>query len=184
MSTTRWALLVGPKHLGSPVVRPLAARLTTLGLRVAGFVQSREGEAGGERITLERLGKGDVCPVARSATRSPAPGEELHCELVFDAGAFAQARAWVEADAPGADLVIVDCAGKLEASGRGHHATIVELLAGSVLPLLVVREDHLFAVMEAFRLDDEPVAMLGLPCADGDLDGFATALRRVVTMVS
>lgn len=182
MATTRWALLVGSKQLGSPAARRLARLLPSAGVRVAGFLQSRQGEAGEEQITLERLGKGDVCAVARSAKRAPVPGEELHCELVFDAAAFEQARRWVEADAPAADVVVVDCAGKLEANGRGHHATIAELLCGAALPLLVIREDHLFAVMEAFQLDDEPVAMLNLPCSEAELDGFVAALRSAVAL--
>jgi nucleoside-triphosphatase THEP1 len=184
MPTARWSLLVGPKHLGSPVARRIAERLPAAGLRVAGFVQARQGEPGEEQYRIERLGTGERCAVARSAARAAAPGEVLHCDLVFDPAAFARAHAWVEADAAGADVVIVDCVGKLEVNGGGHHATVAELLRGPALPLLVVREDHLLAVMETFHLEEEPVAVLELSSAEADLDGFVAALQRAIAPVS
>lgn len=180
MATARWALLVGPKGgVRSSTARRLAARLSAAGLRVAGFVQEGEGEGGQERISLRRLGHRDRCTVARPGGAAASPAEDVHCERVFALAAFDEARAWAEADAPGADVVVVDAAGKLEAGGRGHHPAIAALLPGRALPILSVRDEHLFAIMEAFRLE-EPAAVLTAPCTDAELEGFVAAVRKLV----
>jgi nucleoside-triphosphatase THEP1 len=113
----------------------------------------------GQRVGYRalRIGGGGEIGVARPPTASRAGSEEEYCSYLFDAAAFATARGWIEEAATTAQVVIVDEVSKLEVAGRGHHDAVRSALAGRALPLLGVRGDQLFGVMERFGLP-EPLA--------------------------
>ncbi|MCC6522835.1 MAG: DUF2478 domain-containing protein [Polyangiaceae bacterium] len=172
----RWALLAvargsGKTALAAEVAHALVAR----GVRVAGVLQEpvlgEDGARVGYRVV--RIGQGESLRLARLGAE-PGAGEESFCSFLFDGEAFARAGAWLRADAPRADVVFVDEVSKLEVAGRGHHDAVVALLVGPALPLLAVRADQLFAVMERFGLGEPEAACEGTdPEA---LDAFAAAL--------
>ncbi|MFN8544630.1 MAG: nucleoside-triphosphatase [Candidatus Binatia bacterium] len=173
---TRWALLIGGKDTDkSAAALRVAGALTARGVTVAGVVQQAI-EEDGERVAyrLCRLGRADAALVARRAVAPRSEHEEAFCSFVFDTTAFTAARRWLAEDAVGARVVLIDDVSKLEAAGRGHHDAIRAALDRDALPVLVVRADQLFAIMERFGLD-EPLAVLDL-AGDGTVDGFADAV--------
>jgi nucleoside-triphosphatase THEP1 len=175
---TCWALVSGPRGAErSDLARRVAAGLAAAGLRVAGFVQRSTHEGRDVRdIVLERVGRADAVALAL-AGRTARAGEEEFCSLAFDLAGFAQARGWLEADAPGADVLVLDDVARLEAAGRGHHDAVRAALAASdARPVVLsVRADQLLAVLDRFRLPD-PVA--ALECA-ADNDAVAAFVRQV-----
>ncbi len=156
-----WALVVGASGAARrSLVDRLARRLAERGLVVAGAVQEAVIE-GGERAgyVARRLGGDERCPIARHSTAAPGPSEEAYCSFLFDATGFSAARRWLAEDGARADVLFIDEVSRFEAAGRGHHDAIRAALAGRALPILSVRADQLFAVIERFDLD-EPVASL------------------------
>lgn len=159
---SRWALVAGARG-GEKTARVRAAveALRARGVALGGFVQDPIDE-GDARVAYEvrRLTTGERVRMARPQGAAPAAREEEFCSMVFDGDAFDRARAWLEADAAAATVLVVDEVSKLEAAGRGHARAIERALASDkVIALLCVRADQLFAVVERFGLAD-PIATL------------------------
>lgn len=171
-----WALVVAPRGgRRSGAAREVAAALAARGLRVGGFTQrTLEHEDGSKEFELVRAGTGATVPLAR-ADRRAAPAEGGGCSVVFEAGAFATARAWIDADAATSDVLVVDGIGKLELAGEGHRATIGRALAAAPIVVLAIRDDQLVYALEALGLD-EPVASYTAGEGAGALSAFATAV--------
>ncbi len=173
---SKWALVSGTKGTGkSRAVNHAAEALAARGVAIAGFVQDAI-EVDGERVgyQLRRLGRPDTRVLARKNATPRGPEEEAYCSYVFDLGAFGEARAWLAADAPAARVVFVDEVSRLEIEGRGHHAAILDALAGDALVVLSVQAAQVFGVLERFGLD-EPAAALET-AEGGDLSAFVDAL--------
>ncbi|MBI5531068.1 MAG: DUF2478 domain-containing protein [Deltaproteobacteria bacterium] len=172
----RWALLVGPKGSGkSQDALEIVAQLREHGLRVEGFVQvgwTDELERKGH--DLMRLGSGDKIHLSRPGS-TEKPGEEAFCSFVFHQAAFGVARDWTMQDAVGADVVVVDEVSKLESAGKGHHDAIAWALERADIKVVMtcVRGDQLFYVMEKFKLEEEPFAMLEVPADNEAKMAFA-----------
>lgn len=174
-----WAALLGEKGSGkSAVAAEIIDTLERAGLRVRGFLQHTDtDERGRQGFAIVRLGSADRVALAREGLPE-RPGTEAFCSFTFHTDAFARARAWLEADAPGADVLVVDEASKLEAAGRGHAGAIAAALGAPALTLLCVRADQLFGIMERFALD-EPQAQLEVPCEPAARAAFAAAVTAV-----
>lgn len=174
----RWALISGTKGTGkSRTTTRLAAALGARGIAVAGFAQEAievDGERQGYR--LRRLGNDDERVVARRSSTPRGPHEEAFCSFVFDNAAFDGARAWLEADAPAADVLLLDEVSKLEIAGKGHHDAVVAALGSGKLVVLSVQAAQLFGVLERFALG-EPVASLE---TGEDEDAFVEAVASAV----
>jgi nucleoside-triphosphatase THEP1 len=177
----RWALLTGPKGSGkSNDALDLVSRLNARGLHVAGFVQV------GWSDELDRKGHDLLRIKDRSRLHLSRPGslegkgEEAFCSFVFNQGAFDTARGWVQQDAPGAHVVIFDEVSKLEAAGKGHHDAIAWAMARDDVSVVLtcVRADQLFYVMEKFKLEEEPFAMIEVPCDEQAKAEFARQLAQ------
>jgi len=179
----RWALLVGPKGTRKYLLAAdLAGALTARGISVRGIIQEEiqdqeEDACVGYRV--RRLGTEERLLLARRGATAREPSEEPFCSFVFDRRVFSLATRWVEQDAPGAEVVIIDEVSKLEAAGGGHHDAVLRALAGPPFVVLSVRAEELFSVMERFALD-EPTAVLDAadPTALASfVDAIATAAR-------
>jgi nucleoside-triphosphatase THEP1 len=172
----RWALLVGPKGSGkSNSALEIVERVRAHGLRVEGFVQvgwtddlERKGH------DLHSLRDGERVQLSRPGSEEKA-GEEAFCSFVFNQAAFGVARSWIFRDAPGADVVVVDEVSKLEAAGKGHHDGLCWVMgrADVKVVLTCVRADQLFYVMEKFKLEEEPFAMIEVPADGASIEAFA-----------
>lgn len=177
----RWALLLGPKGSGkSNDALDVIAKLRARGLSAAGFVQV------GWTDTLERRGHdlmrvrdGSRMHLARPGTQE-GQGEEAFCSFVFTQAAFDTAREWVTRDGPGSDVVVFDEVSKLEAAGKGHHEAIAWAMGRPDVSVVLtcVRADQLFYVMEKFQLQEEPFAMLEVPCDEEAKAAFAEAIAQ------
>jgi nucleoside-triphosphatase THEP1 len=171
-----WALVVaGRGGKRSRVARDVALALAARGLRVGGFTQrTEEHEDGGKTFELVPAAGGAAVLLARADKRA-APAEGGGCSVVFEPAAFEAARRWIDADAPGCDVVVLDGIGKLELAGEGHRAAITRALEAARLVVLAVRDDQLVYAVDALGLE-EPVAAY----ADGDgpasLEAFVTAV--------
>jgi nucleoside-triphosphatase THEP1 len=155
-----WAPLVGGKgDRAAGVPLAVARALRERGLRVAGFVQEAivEGESASATASGASAATSRSSSPARAARRATA--RRPFCSMLFDARGFEAARRWLDEDAPGADVILLDEASKLEVAGRGHHDAIRAALAGPALVVLGVRADQLFGIMERFGLGD-PVGSL------------------------
>jgi nucleoside-triphosphatase THEP1 len=175
----RWALIECERSKPkSEFALELSRALAGKGLRVGGFAQpERRDERGEKGYELVRLSTGEREELARGGVAA-RPGEEAVCDFAFRQGAFDLARRWIEADA-GADVLILDGIGKLEAAGRGHAASLRRALELSPPARVVVaaRPSQLFYLVERFGLE-EPIASLRLPAAEGERADFARALAR------
>jgi excisionase family DNA binding protein len=150
------------------VLGHLAADLTRLGLRVAGFVRvPRRGRGGVQGYDLKRLGRPGRVPLAR---REAASGGSSYARFAFRAGAFRTAAGWLKSDGAHADVLVIDGAGALEAGGGGHLATLVWACrrVGRTAVVLCVREDHLPTILQ--RLGRTMAGVLRLSLADGQDD--------------
>jgi nucleoside-triphosphatase THEP1 len=161
----RWALLAAAKgeartkRLLDVIVR-LRARGFTLGGVVQESLLAPDGEGGREGYVAHALADDVRIPLARRARGSDeGTGAHLVCSLAFEADALAQVRAWIDRDRHACAVVVIDEVSKLEVAHAGHHDAIVAALCGPALPLLSVRADQLFAVMDRFGLQ-APVAAL------------------------
>ncbi len=129
----RVILLSGPKFSGkSRFVEKLARELAAEGLRISGFFQRGVFDEAGKKIGY------DLVEVAGGTSRSLARISEDGDRWVFDDDAFAPAAAGID---PDADLLIIDEAGPLELSGKGHRQTLELALGGRGPILLSVREE-------------------------------------------
>ncbi len=175
-----YALVIGTRAtskstLASQVVSALSAR----GWRVAGFTQ-RTCEEGPGRKTVEVVRIRDQSAV-RIGRTAPAPGDAAAvCAFGFEVDGFVEARRWVEADAAGADVLVLDGLGKLELGGGGHRGAIDHALRSGALVVLAVREENLVYALEALGLE-EPVASYGASADAAELDRFVDAVGRAVT---
>lgn len=175
----RWALIECERSKPkSEFALELARVLAGRGLRVGGFAQPQRLDERGEKgYELVRLSTGERAVLARGGTAAQA-GEEAVCDFAFRQGVFDLARRWIEEDA-GADVLILDGIGKLEAAGRGHAASLRRALElpPATRVVLATRPSQLFYVVERFGLG-EPIASLGLPAVEAERAAFAGALAR------
>lgn len=153
-------------------LRDVAARLAARNLRVIGVVQQPKDAADRHRCDMDLI---DIITGRRHAISQNLGRESKGCRL--DGAAIEAAVAMVEADlaAHGADLVIINRFGKLEALGRGFHPLITKALEHDI-PVLVGVNDLNRPAFEAFAQ--------GLAAELPDLPGAALAwaepfLRRI-----
>lgn len=173
MTRAPWALVsTPPREPKTARVRRIVDELGARGLRVAGFVQQRLPDAP-RSYELVRLGADDRAPVARRGT-TPGPEEEPFCNCVFRPDGFTAARAWLDADLPDGDVVVLDEISRLEATGGGHAAAVEAALARAPVVVLSVRADRLAALMERFGLP-EPIATVE---ADDDVPALVAAVAE------
>jgi len=170
-----YALVIGGKAvskstLAGQIVRGLAAR----GLRVAGFTQRTFEEGPGRKaVEVVRIHDGSAVRLGRT---SAEPGDAAAvCSFAFEAQGFAEVRRWIEADAAGADVIVLDGMGKLELGGGGHRGAIEYALRAGPPVILAVREDNLVYALDALALD-EPVASYGTSEDAGAFDRFLDAV--------
>ena len=177
---SRWALVAGAKgDTRTKRLLEVIARLRARGVTVGGVVQepiaALDGQGGREGYMARSLLDDARIPLARR-TRASDGGVSAHlvCSLAFEADALAQVRAWIDRDRAARSVVVIDEVSKLEVNRGGHHDAIVYALCGPALPLLSVRADQLFAVMERFGLEAPVAAMEGE--AESDLARFVEEL--------
>lgn len=176
-----WALVVAAKGgRRSRAAREIAEALSAGGLRVGGFVQRTDEVApGATAIAVVRLRDGRERALASPAAQ--VPGADAACSLAFDPAGFAAARAWVEEDAAGSEVLVLDAIGKLELSGEGHRAAVAAALGCGRPVVLAVRDDQLVYAVEAFGLG-EPLAAYadgeGAAARDAFVAALITAARR------
>lgn len=179
----RWALISGVDS-SETVACALQAvdALRNAGVRAAGFVQVRfRDEEGRKLYDVMRLQTGERLPLAKPAPPAKTP-EEAGCSLVFCEGSFDVARRWLEEDAPGAKVLVVDNIGKTELEGKGNAAALAWALGrpDDVVVLFCTRRSQLSQVFERFPLGDAMVAGLELPASAGEIDAFKAALIQSV----
>jgi nucleoside-triphosphatase THEP1 len=167
-------VIAGKGGRRSHAARDVAAALAARGLRVGGFTQRTvEAEGGAKTIDLVHLPDGATVPLARSATAQDAAA----CTLAFDRSGSEQARAWVEADGPASDVLVVDGFGKLELGGEGNRAAVARALASGRLVVLAVRDDQLVYALETLGLE-EPVAAYTDGSSAAALEAFVADVAR------
>jgi hypothetical protein len=155
------ALVYGAPDEADHLLREFVQELTGSGYRVVGLIQTRLGD-GGAAVTV--LPTGETIPLARrgspSCSSPPAP-----CDL---AEAAARIDPLIES---GADLVIINRFGKLEAEGSGLIDEIRRAL-GFDIPVLVAVSEFRFAEWLSF------CGGMGvkLPCRKGSLQGWWKAM--------
>jgi nucleoside-triphosphatase THEP1 len=173
-------VIAGKGGTRSRAARKIVDALVARGIRVGGFVQrTLEVGPGGKVVELVRLRDGCTLPLARTGPAEGAGADTAGCSLAFDPAVFEAARRWIEADAPGAEVLVLDGLGKLELGGEGHRAAIAHALATAPLVLLAVRDDQLVYALEALRLG-EPIAAYTEGDGAAALDAFVTDLERTV----
>jgi nucleoside-triphosphatase THEP1 len=175
----RWALISGVDS-SETVACALEAvdALRKAGVRTAGFVQVRFRDGEGRKLyDVMRLTTGARLPLAIPAPPPKTP-EEAGCSLVFRNDSFDIARRWLEEDAPGAKVLVVDNIGKTELEGKGNAAALAWALErpDDVVVLFCTRRNQLSQVFERFSLSDAMVAGLELPAAASEIDAFKAAL--------
>lgn len=156
-------------------------RLDSSGVRTAGFVQRKSrNERGEKRYDLERLHSPDRAVLAIDGVAAKGPNEEFFCSMAVHNDGFVAAGRWIEEDAAGADVLLIDEISKLETAGKGHAATFQRVLQrDDALVLFCVRASELFYVLERFALPDETmVAAIELPATDEVVGGFVDALEK------
>ena len=161
------------------MLREAIAALDRSGLTVKGVLQEpvfEEGTRVGE--TIVRMGTEERVLIARVASAASRPSEALFCGRVFDLDTFRRARHWLEDDAAGAEVVVIDDVSKLEVSGSGHFDAVGDAMARSKVVVLSIRGDQLFAALERFALA-EPVAVL-----DDDTSQDVAVFARAVALAA
>lgn len=121
----------------------VAARLSALGLRLAGAVQHNLETVAGHRCHMELhlLGCGQVVRISQELGPHATA-----CRL--DAGAFAQAVGLAERDlAQGADVLIVNKFAQQEADGRGWRPVIAAAVVNALPVLIAVKTEALPAFL-------------------------------------
>ena len=171
-------LVTGGKHCGkTTLVADFIKSVSGQGLRIAGILATglwRDNLRAG--FDLVDLSDGRTCPLARRR-HHPDP----HHHLMFDfleAGIRAGARALAPRQCRGADMVVVDEVGKLEARGDGWAPHIKALLTiDPPLFILIVRLDCLPRICDRFGVHDAPVIDATQPHAP---DHLRAAAERVL----
>jgi nucleoside-triphosphatase THEP1 len=178
----RWALISGESGVENAACALKALqRLRAKGVRIAGFVQHKtRNERGEKRYHLERLLTGERAILAVDGVAAKGPTEEFFCSMAFHNDAFDAARRWVEEDAAGADLLLLDGISKLEVSGKGHCATLEHALRlDEPVVFMCVRASQLSYVIERFALADaDMVAALEPPADDAAFDAFVCDVKE------
>jgi len=178
---SRWALISAESGTESATLAlSVVGRLEASGVRTAGFVQRKSrNERGEKRYDLERLHRPDRAVLAIDGVAAKGPNEEFFCSMAVHNDGFAAAGRWLEEDAAGADVLLIDEISKLETAGRGHSATFQRARQrDEALVLFCVRASELFYVLERFALPEEAmVAAIELPADDVVVDGFVDALK-------
>ena len=149
-------VIAGKGGKRSLLAREVADAIAGRGLRVGGFTQRMlEPATGVKTIEIVRIRDGRSVTLARS---TPDPGgDPSACSFAFDRAALDEASRWIDADAPQADVLVLDGLGKLELGGEGHRATLDRAVASATVVVLAVRDDQLVYALEALGLG-EPVA--------------------------
>jgi oligoribonuclease len=180
----RWALIAGPKN--SPKTDhalALAQALRSSSVDTGGFLQVKRADGdGGKVYELQRVGRPGRVLLAAERLALPADDQFSYCSLAFRREAFAETHQWLRQDAQGARVLFVGEVSKVEAGGQGHAESFRYALSlpDDVLLVVVVRSDQLFYVMEKFALDDEVVASLELPLAEGAQEQFYADISRAL----
>jgi nucleoside-triphosphatase THEP1 len=154
----RVILVSGPKHSGkTTLVETVIATLAGRGGRIAGILARglwQDGLRAG--FDLVNLSTGHCTPLARRRTgRHPVHGMMFD---FFDEGFRAGAEALSLEVCRGADIVVVDEIGRLEAMGEGWAPYLDKLrtLEGPVV-ILVARLDCMPRIRNRFDLHDAPM---------------------------
>ncbi len=161
----RWAAIVGREKTGRVrAVWSLVDALRGIGVSVGGVVQQR---ASGGDIDIVDIVTGRC---RRLAGTSPDPDV---CDWGFEADVFAEVRALLSDTHT--EVLFVH-AGRVEAQGRGHWATVCDVLERDVLVVLCMPPSSLARI--ALDLPD-PIAALELPADESDVDWFVDELQRL-----
>ncbi len=126
----------------------LAASLRGEGYRVGGILAPRVMVAG---VTLGYDVLDVATPRRAILARLWPPGQRIGRYYLRPAG-LALADQAIRQAAHEAQVVLVDEVGPAELGGGGHHAAVVAALAGSALPVLVVRSGLVPAVQATFGI--------------------------------
>ncbi len=149
------------------ILADVVTLLTAQGLRLAGTVQSTAERADRAQCDMDV----QVLPDGPSFRISQDLGNHAKgCRL--DPGALEQAVAAATARLDGADLLIVNKFGKLEAEGRGFCALIAEAL-GLGIPVLVGVNGLNLAAFQQFS------GGLAMPCGNDPRDVVAWAAAHL-----
>ena len=176
----RWAVVTyGSADDRAAEVRALAAQLQARGVPVAGFAQEKRVDAEGRAsFELIRLGRDERRSLGATGGAEAKAASQGECTFTFSSEGFARARAWLEEDAPGAQVLFLSEVSKLEVGGQGHHDALVWALE---LPetkkvVLVARANQLSYLVEKLKPPGEPVAYLELPASPAQKQAFVEAL--------
>lgn len=176
----RWAVITYDSAVNRAAeVQALAGQLRARGLSVAGFVQEkRVGAEGQASFELQRLGRDERHPMGAAAGGEKKPAAEGECTFSFSPDGFARARAWLEADAAAAQVLLLSEVSKHEVSGQGHHDALAWALGlpEKKLVVFVARANQLSYLVEKLKPQGEPVAYLELPADPGLKQAFVEAL--------
>jgi nucleoside-triphosphatase THEP1 len=179
----RWAVVTYDSAVNRAAeVGDLAERLRARGLSVAGFVQEKrldaEGHASFELLRLRHPERHAMGTTGGAEKKAQAEGE---CTFTFSPAAFARARAWLEEDAPAAQVLVLSEVSKHEVSGQGHHDALVWALGlpESKKVVLVARANQLSYLVEKFAPPGQPAAYLELPATPDQKAAFVEALAAV-----
>jgi hypothetical protein len=142
------------------LLREFVQDLTTRGYRVVGLLQTRLDD-GGAAVTVLPTGE----TIALAQRRGPLSARPTPCDL---AEAAARIDALIQ---PGADLVVINRFGKLEAEGAGLIDEIARAL-GSDIPVLVAVPEFRFSEWLSFCRG----MGVKLPCRSGSLQGWWSAM--------
>jgi len=155
--------MVGGEEPARPIllVGGIAAGKTSVGLRLLSLLRKSDLPPGG--ILAPRVLEGDetvgysLIDLATNTTHPFAGLEPADVAVgrffVSRAGLDLADRA-IRRSAKDRATTFVDEVGRLELSGGGHASAVRELLASSSLPILLVRDEHVDAVIETFGLGE------------------------------
>lgn len=180
----KWALITSESGAGgSACAAGIVGRLAGRGVASAGFLQRKGVDGKGRtRFELVRLRGGESAVLAVDGVEASGPGEERHCRMAFRKDGFDAAARWLEEDAAGADVLVFDGVGKVEAAGRGHCRALRAALGleGKVV-LVFARARPLFRVVHRLGLDEsEMLAALEVPADGAALDAFVESVASAV----
>ncbi len=177
-----WALISGKDTDAiAAALSDVAARLSSAGVTVGGFVQARVVEESGRKhYDVVRLGTGER---ARISQERPRPAEGSSCTQDFLDEGFNAARRWAAEDAARVEVLVIDGLNKLEAGGEGHGPTLVEALRSKAkVVLLGARDRQLSALMERFVLPEASlVGSLEPPLDAGAVERFTATLVEALS---
>jgi nucleoside-triphosphatase THEP1 len=134
------AVVYGVKDDPDRLLLDFTEDLRRSGVRTAGLVQlnSSPRQSDDREVRTVILSSGEVVPVAHDRNLGPT-GCELHC------GQLASIAKLIEAAIHGgADLVVINRFGKLEAKGKGL-IELIQQAAEADIPVLIAVPEHRFA---------------------------------------